>query len=107
MCVCLLERSWFSWSEVSWDTATDVTSAHPLALTHTHTLQSYTAHVHVHFSYTSICLPCACVFACTMHLHTCAHMSALHADRRCETAQLKALGVFVGVNGDAKEHSLG
>lgn len=101
MCVCLLGRSWFSWSEVSWDTATDVTS---LALTHT--LQSYTAHVHVHILLIHVHLFTMCVCVC-MHLHTCAHMSALHADRRCETAQLKALGVFVGVNGDAKERSLG
>lgn len=44
-----------------------------------------------------------------MHLHTCAHMSALHADSisRREMAQINALGVFVGVNGDAKERSLG
>jgi len=64
-----------------------------LSLTHTHTLQSYTAHVHVHIL--------------LMHIHLfvmmCVHMSA---DRRCVTAQLNALGVFVGVNGDAKERSL-
>jgi len=68
-----------------------------LSLSHTHT---HTAILHC---------PCSCAhpshanpFVCH-DVHVRAHMSA---DRRCVTAQLNALGVFVGVNGDAKERSL-
>ncbi len=110
--VCL-ERSWFSWSDVPWDTVTDVTSVHSPSLslshthTHTHSNPKLSVFMCASFSYMSICLPCACVFlhapACV-----CAHVCVAFVQyvRLCETVQINAAGVFVGVSGDAKEHSL-
>ncbi len=79
--VCL-ERSWFSWSDVPWDTVTDVTSVHPpslslsLSLTHTHT-HTHTAilnciHVRILLIHVHLFALCMCVFACTcMRVCTC------------------------------------